>query len=122
MRRPKRLFLVTTLTLLVMAPAISSASTVKSGVHGSVRRGPTQPVCTPESPCSAPAAGVSVAFVRGGIAHSTRTNARGRYSIHLAAGTYTVRVGGAPSYGPRSVRVSRGRMSTVNIVLDTGIR
>jgi hypothetical protein len=122
MRRSKRLFLVTTLTLLVMAPAISSASTVKSGVRGSVRRGPTQPVCYPESPCTAPAAGVTLTFVRGAAARSTRTNANGRYSIHLAAGTYTVRVGAAASYGPRSVRVSRGRMSTVNIVLDTGIR
>lgn len=54
---------------------------------------------------------------------STRTNAQGQYSMHLAAGTYVVRVGGARfGYSPRSVRVSRDSMSTMHILIDTGIR
>lgn len=86
-------------------------------------RGPTQPVCEAESPCTAPAPGVSLTFVSGSVSRHVETGARGTYSMRLAPGRYTVRVAGARfGYSPRSVTVSPGRMSTADIVIDTGIR
>jgi hypothetical protein len=55
--------------------------------------------------------------------HIVRTNERGRYSIHLAAGNYSVRVDrGRFGYTPASATVSRQRLSVLNISIDTGIR
>jgi hypothetical protein len=66
---------------------------------------------------------VSISFVRGAIVHHVQTNARGRYSIRLAAGKYSVRIAGARfGYSPLSATVSRGRMSVLNLNIDTGIR
>jgi hypothetical protein len=115
--------LLAAFVMLALTPAISTASAVKSGVHGSVTRGPTQPVCQPKSPCTTPAAGIHLTFVRGSVVRHTRTNRRGRYSIRLAPGRYTVRVAAAgASYSPRKVTVRARRMSVLNIDIDTGIR
>lgn len=123
MRHSKRLLVLAAVAALGVTPALSSASGVRSGVHGTVRRGPTLPVCQAEAACTAPAPGVSVTFVHGAVLHHMRTGARGRYSLRLAPGRYAVRVSGAPfGYSPRAVTVRRGRMSTLNILIDTGIR
>jgi hypothetical protein len=122
-RRLSRLSLPVVFALLALAPAISSASVTRSGVHGSVRRGPTQPVCQVGIPCSAPAAGVRLTFSRGAVVRHVRTNKRGRYSIRLAPGRYAVRVARARfGYAPRKVTVRRGRLSLLNIHIDTGLR
>jgi hypothetical protein len=115
--------LLAVFAILALAPAISSASGVRSGVHGSVRRGPTQPVCQVGTPCSAPAARVRLTFSRGAVARHVRTDERGRYSIRLAPGRYAVRVSGASfGYSPRKVTVRRGQMSLLNVRIDTGLR
>lgn len=109
--------------IVALAPAISSASGARSGVHGSVRRGPTQPVCQVGTPCTAPAAGVRLTFSRGAVVRHVRTGRRGRYSLRLAPGRYAVRVSGAPfGYSPRKVTVRRGQMALLNIHIDTGLR
>ena len=123
MRPLARLPLLAVFAILALAPAISSASGVGSGVHGSVRRGPTQPVCQVGTPCSAPAAGVRLTFSRGALVRHVRTDKRGRYSIRLAPGRYAVRVSGASfGYSPRRVTVRRGQMSLLNVRIDTGLR
>ena len=124
MKSPRPLLvLLAALLLLGVAPDISSASKSPSGVHGSVRRGPTQPVCQAETPCTAPVVGARLTFVRGSVVHRVLTAAGGRYSMRLAPGTYTVRVTDAPhGYSPQRVTVQSGRMSTMNLVIDTGIR
>lgn len=123
MRHLVRLPVLTVFAILALAPAVSSASGVRSGVHGSVRRGPTQPVCQVGTPCSAPAAGVRLTFSRGAVVRRVRTNKRGRYSIRLAPGRYAVRVSGAFfGYSPRRVTVRRGQMSLLKIDIDTGLR
>jgi hypothetical protein len=123
MRRPARLLLLALFALLSLTPAVSNASSARSGVHGSVRRGPTQPVCQAETPCTAPAPGARLTFSRGAVARHVRTNRRGRYSIRLAPGRYAVRVSGASfGYSPRKVTVRRGQMSWLKIHIDTGIR
>lgn len=80
-------------------------------------------MCRPGTPCTAPAAGVTISFVRDGVAHTARTNALGRYSVRLSPGTYMVRIAGARfGYKPLSATVSRRRMSVLDIDIDTGIR
>jgi len=108
---------------LALTPSFSGASVARSGLHGSVLRGSTMPVCRAGTPCTAPAAGVHSSFVRGSIAHGVRTNARGRFSIRLAPGTYTVRIAVARfGYRPLTATVSPRHMSVLNIHIDTGIR
>jgi len=87
-------------------------------LHGIVMRGPTQPVCQIATPCSEPAAGVLLTFVRSGAAPvRVRTDARGRYSVHLRRGTYVVRVAKTQ---PRTLVVRRS--ATADFAIDTGIR
>jgi hypothetical protein len=98
-----------------------------SGVHGTVVRGPTMPVCRAGESCSAPVVGAVLRFSRHGavVAH-TRTRAGGRYSIRLAPGVYSVGISPAPTIGtglrPRTVRVRLGLVGHVDFMLDTGIR
>ncbi|HJU36420.1 MAG TPA: carboxypeptidase-like regulatory domain-containing protein [Gaiellaceae bacterium] len=110
------------IAILALAPGISSASAPRSGAHGSVRRGPTQPTCQIGTPCTAPAAGVRLTFSRGKVVRHVRTNKRGRYSIRLSPGRYAVRVSGAPfGYSPRKVTVRSGQMSKLDIRIASGI-
>jgi hypothetical protein len=70
-------------------------------------------------------ANATVTFARGGVVHHVRTDASGRYSIRLAGGRYTVRIAGVAAFryqGPLAVSVVRGRMSMMNVLIDTGIR
>lgn len=123
MRHWLYLLVLAVIAILVVAPAISSAAQTRSGLFGSVRRGPTGPLCRPSRPCTAPATGVLVNFVRRGVVHRIRTGMRGRYSIRLAPGRYVIHIAGAQfGYSPRSAKVPRGRMAVLNIQIDTGIR
>ena len=84
------------------------------------------PVCQEGLPCSAPAAGVAIAFFRGGhrIA-STTTSRAGTYRVVLRPGTYVVRSSRKLIFGtltPRTVRVVAGRFTVANFDIDTGIR
>lgn len=73
--------------------------------------------------CTAPASNVGMTFVRGPVVRHVLTNLRGRYSVRLAPGAYRVRIPTARfGYSPRTVTVRRGRVSTLNIRIDTGIR
>lgn len=123
MRHPRGLVLVAAFAVLAAMPTASSASVARrSGLHGSVRTGPTEPICTPGTPCTAPAAGVSISFVRNGVTHHARTDALGRYSIRLAPGKYAVLVANARfGYDPHSATVPRSRKATLNIRINTGI-
>jgi len=105
-------------TLLALALALG-------GLHGVVTRGPTTPVCQVGKPCSEPAAGAVLLFSRGGRAATrVRTGVDGRYSVHLPAGIYTVRLKPPQRIGglsPSRVRV-RTAMDRLDFRIDTGIR
>ena len=103
--------------------AVFSALALASGLHGTVTRGPTRPVCTVGTPCSERVRGTTVTFVRAGRTYRTKTDERGRYRVALAAGRYTVRVAGA-DFGvrPATVVVIRGVNRAQNLFVDTGIR
>ena len=94
-------------------------------LHGVVMQGPTQPVCQVGVPCSKPAAGVQLAFTRStGALVTVRTDSRGRYSVRLARGTYTVKLVPPRKIGgiaPRSF-TARGTKQLLDFDIDTGIR
>jgi hypothetical protein len=121
---------------LVVALAVASSAlvvglacvgaTTPSGIRGTVIRGPTSPVCREGVPCTAPAAGVALVFVRKGVVVRRVTTAgNGSFRVALAPGTYVVRtartfpIGGMSA---RSVKVRQARFTVVKLSIDTGIR
>ena len=116
------------LTAAVAAAAVlggtaTAAQRPVSGLHGTVLRGPTTPVCREGVPCHAPAVRVRLSFVHGGVARVATTDAKGRYAIALAPGTYAVRVARAiGSVRPAAVTVPAGPSRLQNLTVDTGIR
>jgi hypothetical protein len=113
--------------LVVLAATVAPAGAVsRTGLHGTVMRGPTRPVCLIGQPCDEPAAGVTLVFTRNGSERRVRTGQLGGYRIALAPGAYSVRVGPSPRIGrglePRSVRVRVGTFRRIDFMIDTGIR
>jgi hypothetical protein len=75
-----------------------------------------------EVPCSKPAANLVLSFSRGRSRVQVRTDARGRYRVRLAPGTWTLttRFGLRPA--PIHFVVPRAASATHNFSIDTGIR
>lgn len=96
------------------------------GLFGSAVISPAQPVCRAGEPCTKPAAGMTLVFTnRRGVAKSVVTSAKGTYRIRLAAGGYTVRVGGMNRIGritPVKVVVRSGLLLRRDFSIDVGIR
>lgn len=118
-----RIVLATALALAVVA---SAGATTGQGLYGVVTRSPTKPVCTPDYPCSEPAAHVSLRFYRGSALVKTAvTDGRGHYRAALRRGVYLVRVPGGRAIGsgidPRVVRVGVS-WRRQDFDIDTGIR
>ncbi len=113
------------LATLVVAFAVATtagATTLHSGLFGTVTRGPISPICVAEQSCTAPAAGAVLIFTRGGT-ETARVIVRsdGSYRVRLAPGTYAVRA----SYRrlqPTTVLVRAGALKRVDFSIDTGIR
>jgi hypothetical protein len=91
-------------------------------VHGTVRIGPTTPVCRAGVPCSKPAAQVVLSFRRGSTRVRTRTDTFGRYRVRLVPGTWTLvtRFGIRPT--PLRFVVPRTPSAKRDFSIDTGIR
>ena len=108
---------------LLAVPAATAATA--SGLHGTVTRGPTTPVCRAETPCDAPAA-VTLVFARpAALPQRTRSAADGSYRILLRPGYYTVTTTlSGPSHrtGPTHVHVRSGHVDKLDFSIDTGIR
>ena len=101
----------------------AQGSTIKSGLYGTVTRGPITPVCVAEEPCSAPMPDAMIVFSRAGheVAR-TRTTANGTYRVRLAPGVYSVRVLHARPTDPGIARVPPGHFRHVDFSIDTGVR
>jgi hypothetical protein len=106
-------------------PAGSTAAPpprVGTGIAGSVRRGPTRPVCVAGLPCDAAAAGVLVVIDSGTTVFARlRTGRNGTFLVHAPPGRYVVRLV-ATRAAPAVVRVRAGAFSRVSLSIDTGIR
>jgi hypothetical protein len=114
---------VATAVVLTVAGAVRVPAATLTGVRGVVMRGPIQPVCRPEQPCTAPAKRIVLRFVGRYSTTSTRTDLRGRYAIALLPGTYAVRIPSARfGYRPKTVSVRQNRTTVLDITIDTGIR
>jgi hypothetical protein len=112
--------------LLAALLAADGSARITSGLYGTVREGPTKPVCRLNERCDRPAANLRLRFVRNGMTvAAVRTDARGRYRLPLRPGRYAVRSapGGVGSFvEPSNVTVPRARYARVNFYRDTGIR
>jgi hypothetical protein len=121
-----RLSLLAIVAALVAACGATAGGTTagSSGLHGTFRIGPTQPVCQEGTDCNGPARRAQLSFSRAGKTTSTRTDLKGAYRVTLAPGWYAVRtsVGIQRVPTPARVRVVAGRYRTVNFFADTGIR
>jgi hypothetical protein len=104
----------------------NAGDTQAGGLYGKVVVHPATPVCRVGTPCSRPAADVTLAFSRHGRrVGSTRTDRGGRYRIRLQAGRYAVRVpGGRLGKGlrPATATAPRGRFAPLTFTYDPGIR
>ena len=110
------------LAVLALVP-LAMGSSSSTGLRGTVTQGPVTPVCQEGTPCNAPSKHTTLVFVRNGRSKSAVTDADGRYSILLVAGTYALRIPSARfAFTPHTVTVRAGRMTTRNVSIDTGIR
>lgn len=114
--------------LFAMASVVpAAAGTVDSGVRGTVRLGPTAPVCRVDEPCSRPyATRVVVRSARTGQrVKVVQSDDRGQFRVRVRPGRYRLRAMGDrpfPSCQPVTARVHRHRFKQVSIHCDTGIR
>ena len=101
---------------------LGTAAAALGLLHGLVTFGPTTPVCRQGAPCSRPAAHVRLVFTHHGTVRSTTADARGRYAIRLAPGTWTVRASIGVSIAPARVRIVQGAAIVRDFRIDSGIR
>ena len=104
---------------------IAALAILATGLHGTVVKGPTTPVCRTGVPCSAPAH-VTLVFRRPGHVYRTRSALTGAYRIVLPAGYYTVttveRIGIERNIRPQRIHVRAGHDDRLDFQIDTGIR
>jgi hypothetical protein len=115
------------LIAVVLALTAPAAGAPGSGLYGKVNRGPLTPICVAEKPCSGPAAGVTLRFMRSSTVVASAVTAKdGSYRVVLRGGSYFVRTGSPQRLGrslrPSSVRVTAGTWTRQNFSIDTGIR
>ena len=116
-----RYLAVVGVSLSLVAGAGAQRTTLRSGLYGTVMRGPITPVCVEGVPCSAPAAGAVLVFTQGAVVARVTVASDGSYRLRLPAGTYAVRSGKKP-LEPTVARVYTGRMARLDFSIDTGIR
>jgi hypothetical protein len=91
-------------------------------VHGTVRIGPTMPVCRQGVPCDKPAAHVRLTFTRPARVRQVTTDALGRYHLRLTPGVWTVRANAGMRTTPIRILVPHALTWRRNLSIDTGIR
>jgi hypothetical protein len=124
LRRPAIALSVASLLLVGCHSAVPPGT----GIRGIVMLGPTCPVESVTSPCpDRPFEGDVLATASDGATAEASTDALGRFTMDLRAGTYVVvaivpNEGGPPTAVPQRVKVRTGSYSQVTLEVDTGIR
>ena len=105
---------------LVVTAGAAGASTVSSGLRGTVVA-ISGGACLQDSDCGKrPVADTMLVFSAAGATKRTMTDDDGSYRVLLAPGTYRVKAMGSGLQGrvaPSIASVQRGRMKTVDFVL-----
>jgi hypothetical protein len=112
---------------LAFPSALGATGGGTGGLYGRVMIYPAKPVCEVRTPCSRPAAGLTLLFAREGrVVARTTTRKDGRYRLALAAGPYGVRPRHPSRLGaglrPRVATVLRNAYRRVDFTYDIGIR
>jgi hypothetical protein len=104
---------------------LATLAILAGGLHGTVTKGPTTPVCRADEPCSGRAR-VTLLFRSAGHVYRARSTAAGLYRIALPAGYYMVttaeRIGLTRNIRPTRVHVRAGHLDAIDFRIDTGIR
>jgi len=133
--RKIEMILIVALLAFVSCASHATAQTPPNGsaataiLQGKIRMGPTMPVQRMGGPPAvAPVAGarVNITNADGVTIASVTTDADGNYTAHVAPGAYVVTVTPATRMlgknAPRTVTVTPGTPTVLDIMLDTGIR
>ena len=116
------------LVVTLAACAGESSDPVSTGLSGTVVRGPMQPVCSVDEPCSDAPFSASFTVYRGtGRAGRFLSDSLGAFTVALAPGAYRIVPDpGAPLLNPegqgKDVEVGPTGTTSVRLVFDTGIR
>ena len=118
--------MIAVMVVTAVGLAVEGVAATLTGVQGVVLRGPVRPVCEEGVRCFVPASNVMLVVLRQGRETArVRARADGSYAVTLPPGRYRIRplrkTFGAGYLG-RVVTVTRGRMSRLDLVIDTGIR
>jgi hypothetical protein len=108
-------------------PGNPCVARARSGIEGTVDRGPVQPVARPGQPDTAPMGNTEIVVKdeKGKEVARTKTDKNGRYEVELPAGKYTVvgpRNGIMPGNWKKDVEVKANQWLKLNIHIDSGIR
>jgi hypothetical protein len=91
-------------------------------LHGTVRIGPTTPVCRAGLPCDRLAVHIRLTFTHGATRQYATTNRFGRYSVRLSPGAWTVASSVGMRITPATFVVPRTSSTRRDFAIDTGIR
>jgi hypothetical protein len=112
----------------VLCACNSVAPSMTTGLTGTVTRGPVTPVCRVDVPCDAPFSATFIVQRNAREVATFRSDQMGQFTVFLDPGPYTIVPGAdAPIISPqqqtKSVTVAdTGRLTTVQLSFDTGIR
>ena len=96
----------------------------KTGLEGTARLGPIQPVCREGEQCDAPLQAGFTLQQDGGVVARFASDSVGHYLVYAAPGTYVVEPDQPIGIGAQTleVLVQPGGLTHVDLMFDTGIR
>ena len=96
----------------------------RTGLEGTARRGPIQPVCREGEPCDAPLQAEFTLRQDGRVVAHFASDSSGHFLVHAAPGTYTVVPDQPIGIVPQTPEVVVGTegLTHVELTFDTGIR
>jgi hypothetical protein len=96
----------------------------RTGLEGTVSRGPTQPVCREGEPCDAPLQAGFTLQQDGQVVARFATDDAGHFLVYAAPGRYVMVPDERTGIGPDALEVTVGAegLTHVNLTFDTGIR
>jgi hypothetical protein len=101
-----------------------TSGTDKTGLEGTARRGPIQPVCREGEACDAPLQAGFALQQDGHIVVRFASDSSGQFLVYAAPGTYLVVPDEPIGLGPQTpeVAVQAGGLTHLDLTFDTGIR